>query len=91
MKTVKLKITGKVQGVFYRANSRDQANKLGLSGYAKNMNDGSVEVLLQGNKENIEDFIEWAVIGPEMAEVKRVEIIKIDYENINIVEVFLIH
>lgn len=69
-----LQITGKVQGVFYRAGCQEEAEKLGLTGYARNMSDGSVEVLLQGDKEQIEKFIDWATSGPERAIVNNIEV-----------------
>lgn len=69
-----LKITGKVQGVFYRANATKEAYKLGLKGYASNMGDGSVEVLLQGDEEQIKQFIDWAKEGPDKAKVEEVNI-----------------
>lgn len=68
-----LNITGRVQGVFYRAGCEDEANKLGLTGYAKNLDDGDVEVLLQGEKWQIEDFIKWASKGSPSAKVDNIE------------------
>lgn len=69
-----LKITGRVQGVFYRAGCEEQAIKLGLAGYAGNMPDGSVEVLIQGEKWQIEDFIKWAKKGSDSSKVENVEV-----------------
>ena len=69
-----LKITGKVQGVFYRDSSQEKAQQLGLSGYAKNMQDGSVEALVQGEEGAIKAFVDWAAQGPPSAEVKNVEV-----------------
>ncbi len=69
-----LKITGKVQGVFYRDSSREKAQQLGLSGYAKNMQDGSVEALVQGEESAIKAFVDWAAQGPPSAEVENVEV-----------------
>ena len=50
----KAKVTGKVQGVYFRASTQEQAIDLSLSGYVKNMSDGSVEVLACGDKNNVE-------------------------------------
>ena len=69
-----LKISGKVQGVWYRASAKETADKLSLRGYAVNLPDKSVEVLLQGEKEKIEEFIKWAAKGPPGAEVAGVKI-----------------
>lgn len=74
MSTALLKITGHVQGVFYRAHAQEEAKKLGLKGYAKNLPEGSVEALVQGPEEKIKQFINWAKEGSPRAEVKNVEI-----------------
>lgn len=68
-----LKIIGRVQGVAYRAHARREAQSLNLVGYAKNLSDGSVEILLQGDRGNIEEFIKWAYQGPSSAEVSHIE------------------
>lgn len=62
-------ISGRVQGVYFRASSQQQAIDYGLSGYARNLADGDVEVLLCGEEENIERMLEWLAHGPEQAEV----------------------
>ncbi len=67
-----IKITGNVQGVSYRANAKREALSLNLKGYAKNLPDGSVEVFLQGEKEQIEKFVVWAKKGPTNAQVENV-------------------
>jgi acylphosphatase len=69
-----MKITGKVQGVFYRDNAQEKAVSLGLVGFVKNMPDGSVIACVQGEKEPIEDFIVWCHEGPSSAEVDHVEV-----------------
>ncbi len=69
-----LKITGRVQGVFYRSNAQKQAKILDLTGYIKNMPDDSVEAIVQGEKESIELFIEWAKEGPSSAKVNNVAV-----------------
>ena len=68
-----LKITGRVQGVFYRDSARKTAHKLNLTGYAKNMPDGHVEALVQGDKLQIHEFIKWCSQGPPSAKVKNIE------------------
>ena len=69
-----LRITGHVQGVFYRDNAQAQAQALGLTGYIKNMPDHSVEALAQGEKEKIQAFAEWCKQGSSSAKVENVEI-----------------
>lgn len=69
-----LKITGKVQGVFFRSNAQEKAESLGLTGYVKNMPDSSVEAVVQGEKDQIEPFISWAKEGPSSAKVNNIAI-----------------
>lgn len=71
---VRLKIYGRVQGVFFRASTLDKAKELGLSGWVRNNPDGSVEVLAEGLKEGIEKLVEWSHAGPRHAYVNRVDI-----------------
>lgn len=66
-------ITGKVQGVFYRASCESQAMKLGITGYAINLADGRVEVLACGEKENIDQFCRYLRIGSRAAKVVDVQ------------------
>ncbi len=72
MREVKLKIYGKVQGVFYRASTKNKANELGIKGWVKNESDGSVTVLAQGNEDQLLKLIEWCKVGPDFARVKKV-------------------
>jgi acylphosphatase len=62
-------ISGRVQGVAFRAHTRAQANVLGLRGYARNLSDGRVEVLAVGDATAIEGLAEWLRHGPPLARV----------------------
>lgn len=66
-------VEGRVQGVFFRASAREQANALGLRGYARNLPDGRVEVLAVGDVQALERLSEWLKHGPPHARVERVE------------------
>lgn len=67
-------VSGKVQGVWFRASTRNQALKLGISGYARNLADGSVEVIACADDARIIELMEkWLWEGPPMASVSRVE------------------
>lgn len=66
-------ISGRVQGVFYRASTREQAHKLNLTGHAKNLPDGRVEVLACGDLMAIGNLEQWLWQGPMGAEVMDVE------------------
>lgn len=69
----KIRVTGRVQGVFFRDSTRKQAEAQRLTGYAANLNDGSVEILLQGEPEAIEKVVLWIEAGgPPAAKVESV-------------------
>lgn len=66
-------VKGRVQGVFFRAHTKKQAQKLNLVGYAKNLSDGTVEVIACGDEKNIEILKKWLQHGPDTAEVTAVQ------------------
>lgn len=65
-------VRGRVQGVFFRASTRDEALRVGLTGYAKNLADGSVEVLACGDEAALAELERWLQHGPPMARVDAV-------------------
>lgn len=67
-------VSGVVQGVFYRAYTQQQAQKLGLKGWVRNLPDGRVEAVFEGEKDRVEKMIEWCSKGPPGAGVEGVEI-----------------
>jgi acylphosphatase len=67
-------ITGRVQGVFYRASAQQEGMRLGLLGEIRNLPDGSVEAIVEGPRDRIEEFIEWCKRGPPSAEVEDVRV-----------------
>ncbi len=71
--SVHLKITGRVQGVYYRASMLQEAQKLGLSGWVMNRSDGSVEAVAEGSKAKLDELIAWCRQGPQGARVAGVE------------------
>jgi acylphosphatase len=74
MKRVRIKVHGIVQGVFYRANTKDKARGLGLFGFVKNLPDGSVEVVAEGEGQALEDLISWCRMGPRGARVEKLDV-----------------
>ena len=73
-----LKVTGRVQGVFFRVSTRDFAVPLGLTGHAVILPDGSVEVLACGEPDAVAELERWLRDGPPMASVSSVESIDVD-------------
>ncbi len=70
---VRLRIKGRVQGVFFRATARDVARKLGLTGFVKNLSDGNTVLAeAQGPTDKIQEFIKWCHQGPPAARVDEV-------------------
>ncbi len=69
-----LRIHGRVQGVCYRMETRDQADKLGLTGWVANRRDGTVELVAEGEKAVIEQLIEWCKKGPALAKVSKIDV-----------------
>ena len=72
MKTVMLRIIGKVQGVWFRASAKDKALSLGLKGKVWNEKNGDVGIIVQGPQEKVSLFIEWCKEGPRLADVQEV-------------------
>jgi len=68
-------ISGIVQGVFFRANTLRVAKKLGLKGFVRNLPDGRVEAVFEGDEEAVKKAIEWCRRGPPLARVDKVEVI----------------
>lgn len=73
-------VSGRVQGVFYRASTRQRAVELGLAGYARNLPDGRVEVLAVGEAAAVMSLVEWLACGPPAAQVANVQVSEIDVE-----------
>ncbi|MCH7828801.1 acylphosphatase [Patescibacteria group bacterium] len=78
-KRVHLLISGRVQGVLFRQHARTKALELGLAGFAKNLIDGKVEIIVEGPKGKVEEFVEWAKSGPLLARVDNVEMAEEEY------------
>lgn len=79
---VRCYISGTVQGVFFRASALEQAQMLGLTGHAKNMGDGRVEVVACGDEVCIEALQRWLKIGPPNAQVTDVDCATVQLEEV---------
>lgn len=73
-------VSGKVQGVFFRSSTRDKALELGIAGWVRNLGDGRVEAVFEGNQENVEKMVEWCRRGPQYALVENVEVVSEEYK-----------
>jgi len=78
-KRVHIVVEGLVQGVFYRASTLKTAQQLNLTGYVRNLPDGKVEIVAEGNGDQIDRLISWCRQGPTHAEVANVEVTEQDY------------
>ena len=76
-------VSGHVQGVYFRVSSQQMAIDFGLSGYARNLADGDVEVLMCGEQDNVEKMIAWLEQGPEQATVENVQHKQVEWQDHN--------
>ncbi len=74
MKRYRIKAFGEVQGVFFRVFCRENADKLGLKGYARNMPDNTVEIVVEGDENKIKQFMGLCRKGPKAAAVDKIEV-----------------
>jgi acylphosphatase len=79
----KVRVTGRVQGVFFRAWTADEARALGLSGWVRNCSDGSVEAHLEGEEGALDELTELLREGPPDARVDNVEVEEADAEGLS--------
>ena len=80
-KHLNIKVSGQVQGVFFRISAKEQADKLNITGFAKNEEDGSVYIEAEGSLENINKFLDWCHKGPPLAKIEKVEITESKLKN----------
>lgn len=72
-KRVNIVVRGRVQGVFFRAGAQREARRLGLTGWTKHRADGGLEFLVEGEEDDVKDFLAWVQHGPSTARVDKVE------------------
>ena len=78
--SVHVYISGRVQGVFFRASTRDEAIRLGLTGWVRNMSDGRVEAVFEGDEAVVESMISWCKKGSPHSRVDDVEVVREEYQ-----------
>lgn len=71
-------VKGKVQGVFFRKSAQEKARELGVNGFARNLQDGSVHIIAEGAEEKLDEFVTWCRQGPSASRVDDLEVNKID-------------
>jgi acylphosphatase len=76
-----VKVSGKVQGVYFRVSSQQKAIDYGLSGYAKNLENGDVEVFLSGKQASVNKMLAWLKQGPEEANVTNVKEKQVNWQH----------
>ncbi|MFP4632298.1 MAG: acylphosphatase [Halobacteriales archaeon] len=74
MKRAHVHVSGRVQGVYYRASTRDAARERGVSGWVRNLEDGRVEAVFEGSDDAVEEMVEWCHTGSPRASVEEVEV-----------------
>jgi len=87
MKNVNVKISGKVQGVWFRASTKQKAEMLGLKGWVRNTSDGNVEAVFEGDEKQVDEIIDWCNQGPPLAEVKNIDVKTQDIVNFDKFEI----
>ena len=87
MKSVHLIVSGKVQGVFFRSNTGRKAAELGLAGYARNLEDGTVEVAVEGDEGKVQELIEFIRKNPGYSKVENIRITHKEPENFKSFEI----
>ena len=73
LQRARVRVSGQVQGVFFRDSTRQKAEELGLAGWVRNMPDGQVEALFEGPPETVEEIVSWCKEGPQRASVENVD------------------
>jgi len=79
MKRAHVTISGMVQGVFFRAKTRNEAIRNSVTGWVRNLPDGSVEAVFEGNPDDVDRVVGWCRIGPGLAAVEHVEVAEEPY------------
>jgi acylphosphatase len=70
----RVRVHGRVQGVFFRAETRDRARSLGLAGWVRNCPDGSVEAVFEGDRERVQSMVDWCGRGPSGASIDSLDV-----------------
>ena len=83
LKHFNIKVYGRVQGVFFRASTKTQADALNIKGFVRNEKDETVYIEAEGEEDNLKKFIEWCSQGPKYAVVERCDVIESEIRHFN--------
>jgi acylphosphatase len=75
IKKARVVVRGQVQGVFFRSDARDRAQSLHVAGWIRNVPDGTVEAVFEGEPERVESMVDWCRHGPSGAQVENVDVV----------------
>jgi acylphosphatase len=81
-------VSGLVQGVFYRAQAKERADELGLTGFVKNLDDGGVEIFVEGSEDKLKQLEEWCWKGPPKSKVTGVTVTEDQPKNLQSFDVW---
>jgi acylphosphatase len=87
VKRVHVSISGEVQGVFFRYETRQRARELGIAGWVRNVPDGRVEAVFEGPDDAVDEMLAWCRQGPDQADVREVDVRDEDPEGLDSFEV----
>jgi acylphosphatase len=76
-------VHGRVQGVFYRAGAQRRADELGVAGWVRNLDDGTVEMVVEGEADAVDRMVSWAGDGPMQAEVSGLDVDDLDPQGLD--------
>ena len=87
MKSVRLIVHGTVQSVFFRKFTKQKADQLGIKGWVRNTDEGTVEIVAEGNSEKLNEFVDWCRRGPESAVVNKLLVADFTLKNFTSFEI----
>ena len=76
---VSIRVSGRVQGVFFRQTTAQEANRIGVKGWVKNLPDGDVQAVIEGEREEVDRLVQWCRYGPPSARVDEVKVTQETY------------
>ncbi len=80
MKTIKILIIGTVQGLFFRKFADEEAKKIGVKGFVRNLDDGSVEIVIEGENKKVDEMLKVCKQGPPYAKIRDVKVTEINHQ-----------